>query len=189
MRGARWILVGAVVALGTGAAGQDERHFAPPGLYELRATVDLGLRDPDGGTVFQKPQLLCNRVAQKQGLPQVMLDKGCLDVPGVLQGDRVMFDSSCPWGRASFSVRQVDAQTWESSLEEERHPQADGAGLRSHPELRSKIAEVARNGDPGERDAAQRTLAEMDATPQSAGRAPIRTRMVVRIKRVAQDCD
>ncbi|MGX9218020.1 hypothetical protein ACWV27_06405 [Massilia varians] len=158
-------------------------------MYELRATVDLGARDPDGGTVFQKPQLLCNKVAQKRSLPQVMLDKGCPDVPGVLQGDRVVFESTCPWGRASFSVRQVDAQTWESSLEEERHPLADGAGLRSHPELRSKMAEVARNGDPGERDAARRTLAEMDAMPQGAGRAPIRTRMVLRIKRVAQDCD
>lgn len=189
MGGTRWILLGAVLALGTGAAGPEERHFAPPGLYELRATADLGLRNPEDGAVFQKPHLLCQKTGQQRGLPQVMLDQGCPDVPGELQGDRIVFDSSCPWGRASFSVRQVDAQTWESSLEEERHPLAGGAGLRSNPGLRSRMADVARKGDPAEREAARRTLAEMDATEQGAGKAPIRTRVVVRLKRLAQDCD
>ena len=188
MRGTRWILLGAVLALCTGAVGPEERHFAPAGLFELRATADLGLRDPDDGAVFQKPQLLCTKNAQGRGLPQAMRDSGCADVPGVLQGDRIVFDSTCPWGRATFSVRQVDAQTWESILEEERHPSASGAGLRTDPELRRMLAKVAADGDPEEREAARRTLAEMDAKEQSVGRAPIRTRVVARIKRLAPDC-
>lgn len=188
MRGTRWILLATVLVLGTGAAGPEDRHFAPAGLFELQATADLGLRNSDDGAVLQKPQQLCAKTAQQRGLPQVMRDSGCADVPGVLQGDRIVFDSTCPWGRAHFSVRQVDEQTWESILEEERHPSASGAGLRTDPELRRMMADVAKNGDPEEREAARRTLAEMEAKEQGAGRAPIRTRVVVRMKRLAPDC-
>lgn len=188
MRGTRWILLGTVLVLGTGAAGPEDRHFAPSGLFEIQATADLGLRNPDGGAVLQKPELHCAETAQRRGLPQAMRDSGCADVPGVLQGDRVVFDSTCPWGRAHFSVRQVDEQTWESILEEERHPSAGGAGLRTNPDLRRMMAEVANNGDPEEREAARRTLAEMEAKQQGVGRAPIRTRVVLRAKRLAQDC-
>ncbi len=188
MQATRWILLGAVLALGTGAAGPEERHFAPSGLFELQATVDLGLRNPDDGAVLQKPQLLCARTPQQRGVPQQMRDSGCADVPGVLQGDRVVFDSTCPWGRAHFAVRQVDAQTWESILEEERHPLAGGAGLRADLELRRMMTDVARHGDPEEREAARRTLAEIEAKEQGAGRAPIRTRVAVRMKRLAPDC-
>ena len=188
MGATRWILLGALLTLGTGAAAPEARHFAPSGLFELQAKVDIGLRNPDDGAVLQKPQMLCARTAQRQGLPQQMRDSGCTDVPGVLQGDRVVFDSTCPWGRAQFSVRQVDAQTWESILEEERQPLAEGAGLRADPELRRMMADVARHGDVDEREAARRTLAEMEAKEQGAGRTTIRTRVVVRMKRLAQDC-
>ncbi|VXB43377.1 hypothetical protein [Massilia sp. 9I] len=188
MQATRWILLGAVLVLGTGAAGPEERHFAPSGLFELQAAVDLGMRNPDGGAVLQKPKLLCAKIPQQQGLPKNMRDSGCTDVPGVMQGDRVVFDSACPWGRAHFAVRQVDAQTWESTLEEERLPLAGGAGLRADPELRRMMADVGRHGDPDEREAARRTLAEMEAKEQGAGRAPIRTRVVVRMKRLAPDC-
>lgn len=188
MQATQWILLATVLVLGTGAAGPEDRHFAPAGLFELQATADLGLRNPDDGAVFQRPQQICAKTAQQKGLPQRMRDSGCVDVPGVLQDDRVVLDSTCPWGRATFSVRQVDAQTWESILEEERHPAGGGAGLRTDPELRRMMADVARNGDPQEREAARRTLAEMEAKEQGAGRAPIRTRVVVRMKRLAQEC-
>ncbi len=188
MQGTRWILLAAVLALGTGAAGTEERHFAPSGLFELRTTADLGLRNPDDGVALHKPQLLCAKTPQRKGFPQEMRDSGCPDVPGVLQGDRVVFDSTCPWGRAHFSIRQVDAQTWESVLEEERDPLAEGTGLRANRQLRGMMAEMARNGDPDEREAVRRTLAEMEAKEQGAGRAPIRTRVVVRMKRLAPAC-
>jgi hypothetical protein len=188
MRGTRWILLGAVLALGTGAAQQADSYFAPPGLYELQATADLGLRKPDGSAtaaVVQKPQLLCAKTAQGSSLPQRWLDSGCAALPGVVQGDRMVFDSSCPWGRVSLSFRRVDAQTWESSLEESRQP-ATGTGLRADPELRRMMGEVAASGAPAEREAARRSLAAMDAKQQDA--APVRTAMLVRIKRVARDC-
>ena len=187
MRGTRWILLGAVLALATGAAQRDDRYFPPPGLYELEATADLGLRNPDGSVstaVVQKPQLICARTAQGRSLPQRWLDSGCVAVPGVVQGDRMVFDSICPWGRVNLSFRRVDAQTWESSLEELRQP-ATGTGLRADPELRRMLGEVAAKGDPAEREAARRSLAAMDAQQDAA---PVRTAMLVRIRRVAPDC-
>ncbi|MEW6759524.1 MAG: hypothetical protein AB1437_01760 [Pseudomonadota bacterium] len=221
---------------GAGAvSATDSRYMAPPGLYEVHIQSDRTTRSPDGrsmreqidvgvegdhkvrysnsegrtgsyGLAGDKPHRSCVPAAKPGAIPAQMLAGGCVGKPGVVKGDRMVSEASCPWGKMTFSARRVDAKTWENTIDEERNGSVAGAGnMRSNvAPLKAMLEQAAKTGNAKERAEAREALAGIDRQikeseaaradlpdlPEAAAGAgsPRITKTVIRMTRIADSC-
>lgn len=215
----------------------DSRYMAPPGLYEVRIQSDWSTRSPDGrsireqidvgtdgdynvryrnsegrtgsyGLAGDKPHRSCVPAVKTAAIPPQMLAGGCVGKPGVVRGDRMVSEASCPWGKLTFSSRRVDEKTWENTVDEERNGNPAAADPRaSMAPLKAMLEQAARTGSAAERAKARETLAgierqikEMEAAradmpdmsdmpqPPAGAASPRTTKTVIRMTRIADSC-
>lgn len=217
------------------APATDSRYMAPPGLYEVHIQSDRLTRSPDGrsireqidvgaegdhkvrysnsegrtgsyGVAGDKPHRSCIPAVKSAAIPPQMLAGGCVGKPGVVKGERMVSEASCPWGKMTFTSRRVDDKTWENTIDEERKGGASGAGnMRANvAPLKAMLEQAAKTGSAADRAKAREALAGieqqireseaaragMPEPPEAAAGAgaPRITKTVIRLTRVADSC-
>lgn len=114
-KGLRWggmAVMALAVNATASAAALDSRFIAPAGLYEVEAKIS-GMPSMPG----QGAQRVCMPAAKPGAMPPQMQSQGCVGKPGVVKGDRMEFRSSCQGKEMLMTMRQVDANTWETALQ------------------------------------------------------------------------
>lgn len=192
--------------LAPGARAADPRYVAPPGLYDITSSTARG--DGRGGLhgmPGEAPTRTCIPATKPGAIPEQMLAGGCTGQPGVVKGDGMVSVASCPWGKMTLTMRRVDARNWENVIEQERSGAGGKQDLRaSTAPLMAMLRQQARSGTNAERAEAREALAGMEKEIREAEAAlranaesgdeeteagpPVRTRTVIRMKRIAETC-
>ncbi|MCD2517289.1 hypothetical protein LQ564_13325 [Massilia sp. G4R7] len=152
------------------------------------------------------PARTCIQPTKSGAIPAQMLAGGCIGKPGVVKGDSMVSVANCPWGKMTLSMRRLDDRNWENIVEEERSGARGGKqDLRaSTAPLMAMLRQQASTGTPAQRAEAREALAGMEQQIKEAEAAlrenadiidddvdagsPVRTRTVIRMKRVADTC-
>ena len=173
---------------------------------------DVRFQREDGSTgrygmAGNTPARTCIQPTKAGVIPAQMLAGGCIGKPGVVKGDSMVSVANCPWGKMTLSMRRVDERNWENIVEQERGGVAGGGkqDLRaSTAPLMAMLRQQASSGTAAQRAEARETLAGMEQQIKEAEAAlrenadiigddvdtgsPVRTRTVIRMKRVAETC-
>jgi hypothetical protein len=177
-----------VLASGAAQAAADNRHIPPPGLYEFQIVTDRKASSPagsvavrtdgdsatgteraqyrtsDGRTAMSSatgaPTNICIPATKPGAIPPQLLAAGCVGKPGILQGDRMVFHTSCSGIQTTTTMRQIDSRTWESTVKVVQTGMPSAADQKAGMAfLRAAAENAARNGTPEERRQAQEMLA------------------------------
>lgn len=156
----------------------------PHGLYQVEQSFDNG---PNKSFEF------CFPAARPEA---VFSAAGCTNGWDRTQAGLTRFKSTCSNIERSFTVRQVDARTWETTEQVVVGP-PDGAQVAANmAALRPGLERQARNGNAREQAEARRALAEIDGLQARMKAAPPATwdayrphKLAWRLKRIAERCD
>jgi hypothetical protein len=145
----RKTMVGALaLAAGTvTAAGVPGTRFAPPpGLYRIE------IANPGQNGAAASPQRICVKPYKTVGMPEELFREGCTFAQAEVVGERKVTVNSCPWGKVKISLRQLDANTWESALESARGPARAPSDFEKSVSLaRAGAEKMASSAEPQER--------------------------------------
>jgi len=151
------------------------------------------------------PARTCVQPTKAGVIPAQMLAGGCIGKPGVVKGDSMVSSANCPWGKMTLTMRRIDDRNWENVVEEDRSSAGGKQDLRtSTAPLMAMLRQQASTGSAAQRAEARETLAGMEQQIKEAEAAlrenadiigdeevdaqPVRTRTVIRMKRVADTC-
>lgn len=148
-----------LAAFALSALAADTRYLPPPGLYQIDIVNDFASRGPGGtlrhhdradgasgrlDTEFQRidgsrgshtipgtaPNQTCIEPVASGGLPKKLMIDGCKATKGVVTNGEMNAVHTCPWGSMKINLRQVDAKTWQTTVEQVRNPAVAGASMR-----------------------------------------------------------
>ena len=170
-------------------AAPDTRYMTPPGLYRVEVVDDLTVRSPNGAiskhttvdaatgnmdTRFRRKdgsggtqrlagdgaQEVCVQPTKSVELPKGLRIDGCNATKGQVISNAMVSVHNCPWGKITISQRQVNASTWERTMESVTTG-VPGVGVAgdSYAVPRAMAEQAARTGNAKERAEAQEALA------------------------------
>lgn len=161
----RTIVTGAIaLSFAAGAAiAANDRYLPPPGLYEIQVVNTLTSRSPSGTTqtrdTFDEkggvsseyrredgsrathavagnaPNRTCIGPTKSGALPKDMAMDGCTASKGEVIGGEMVVVQSCPWGKMKIHMRQIDAKTWQTSMNMVKSNSGDGPGASEKTEM------------------------------------------------------
>lgn len=145
----------------------------PGGSVQRRTTtdpssgdVDATFRRQDGsggrfGVAGDGPQQVCIKPVKAARLPAGIQLDGCNAAQERVVGERLVANTSCPWGKVATSTRRIDARTWETTTDVTFAQDPAGAmSATGHPMLHAMAEQMAKEGSAEDRAAARRYLEE-----------------------------
>lgn len=177
---------------------------------DANSNQDVRFQREDGSSgrynlVGNTPARTCIQPTKSGVIPAQMLAGGCIGKPGVVKGDSMVSSANCPWGKMTLTMRRIDDRNWENVVEEDRSSPGGKQDLRaSTAPLMAMLRQQASTGSAAQRAEARETMAGMEQQIKEAEAAmrenadiigdeevdaqPVRTRTVIRMKRVADTC-
>lgn len=211
------------------AAATDTRYLPPPGLYQVDIVSDHAVHDRNGtrkshdrydgrsggvDTQFQRadgsrgsyalkgagPNRTCIEPVKPGGLPKSLVVDGCKATKGVVTNGEMNAVHSCPWGTMNISMRQIDAKTWQTTVQRVRTGSVPEDSGDFEDPLKESMEHMLKHGNAEERAEAKRYLAESkkfaeemkgapkpDLGPDAGGGSRKEEKSVMRLTRIG-DC-
>jgi len=183
------------------ALAADTRYLPPPGLYQVdivsnHATQGAGgtskrRRTYDGpsGAVHMEfehangtrsnhtvagtgPNQTCIEPVKPGGLPKRLMIDGCTATRGVVTNGEMNAVHTCPWGSMKINLRQVDAKTWQTTVQQVKTGNGDAGNGAFVDPLQMPMEHMLKHGNAEEKAEARRHFAEMKEFKEQMKNAP-----------------
>ena len=183
-------------------AAPDTRYLPPPGLYQIDIVSDQAVHNRNGGTMkshdrydgksggvdtqFQRidgsrgsyslkgtgPNRICIEPVKPGGLPKSLVVDGCKATKGVVTNGEMNAVHTCPWGTMNISMRQIDAKTWQTTVQRIKTGSASEDSGDFEDPMQESMEYMLKHGNAEERAEAKRYLAESKKFAEEMKRAP-----------------
>jgi len=189
-----------VLAVGAGAA-PDIRYLPPPGLYQVDIVSDHATHGaggtfkrhrkydgPSGAVQMQfehangtrsstslagdGPNQTCIEPVKPGGIPKKLMVDGCTATRGVVTNGEMNAVHTCPWGSMKINMRQIDAKTWQTTVQQVKTGNGDAGNGEFVDPLQMPMEHMLKHGTPEEKAEAKRHFAEMKEFKEQMKNAP-----------------
>lgn len=191
----------ALTLANTAANATDTRYLPPPGLYQVDIVSEQAVHDSSGtrkshdrydgksggvNTRFQRidgsrgshalkgtgPNRTCIEPVKPGGLPKSLVMDGCKATKGVVTNGEMHAVHTCPWGTMNISMRQIDAKTWQTTVQRVKTGSAPEDDGDFEDPLKESMEHMLKHGNAEERAEAKRYLAESKKFAEEMKSAP-----------------
>ncbi len=188
------------IAAAAGAA-PDTRYLPPPGLYQIDIVADHASHGAAGTskqrkrydgtsggveTQFQRtdgsrgsyatagagPSQTCIEPVKPGGIPKKLMVDGCTATKGVVTNGEMNAVHTCPWGSMKINMRQIDAKTWQTTVQQVKTGNGDAGNGEFVDPLQMPMEHMLKHGTAEEKAEAKRHFAEMKEFKEQMKNAP-----------------
>ncbi|MDN4060564.1 hypothetical protein QPK31_20340 [Massilia sp. YIM B02769] len=188
------------IAAAAGAA-PDTRYLPPPGLYQIDIVADHASHGAAGTskqrkrydgtsggveTQFQRtdgsrgsyatagagPNQTCIEPVKPGGIPKKLMVDGCTATKGVVTNGEMNAVHTCPWGSMKINMRQIDAKTWQTTVQQVKTGNGDAGNGEFVDPLQMPMEHMLKHGTAEEKAEAKRHFAEMKEFKEQMKNAP-----------------
>lgn len=188
------------IAAAAGAA-PDTRYLPPPGLYQIDIVADHASHGAAGTskqrkrydgtsggveTRFQRadgsrgsyatagagPNQTCIEPVKPGGIPKKLMVDGCTATKGVVTNGEMNAVHTCPWGSMRINMRQIDAKTWQTTVQQVKTGNGDAGNGEFVDPLQMPMEHMLKHGTAEEKAEARRHFAEMKEFKEQMKNAP-----------------
>lgn len=185
------------------ASTADTRYLPPPGLYQIDIVADHATHGGNGTstqrkrydgrsggveTQFQRtdgsrgsyatagagPNQTCIEPVKPGGIPKKLMVDGCTATKGVVTNGEMNAVHTCPWGSMKINMRQIDAKTWQTTVQQVKTGNGDAQGSNGDfvDPLQGPMEHMLKHGTAEEKAEAKRHFAEMKEFKEQMKNAP-----------------
>jgi len=179
----------------------DTRYLPPPGLYQVDIVADHATHGANGtssrhrvydgpsGSVATRykrsdgsrgsyttagtgPNQTCIEPVKPGGLPKKLMVDGCTATKGVVTNGEMNAVHTCPWGSMKINLRQIDARTWQTTVQQVKTGNGDTGNGEFVDPLQMPMEHMLKHGTAEEKAEAKRHFAEMKEFREQMKNAP-----------------
>jgi len=165
------VCAGALLLAANGAPAADTRYLPPAGLYQVDIVGGLKVQSPahtlerkdtydggsgridsefrrDGGSPAKNvipgagPHQTCIGPTPPGALPKGLAIDGCKATKGNVVNGEMTAVHSCPWGSMKIHLRQLDAKSWQTSVERVQNGGGEGGVARKEQKTVMRLTRV-----------------------------------------------